>query len=578
MAKEKHNPITVGKRILQYSRPYRFFLWVALLLAVISSVASLSIPIQIGRGVDCMIGQGDVNKERLIPILIRLAVTALLYALSQWLMSLCTNRVAYGTVRDIRTTVFSHLENLPLRYLDAKRYGDTISRITTDIEVISDGLILGAAQLLTGIIMIVGTLFFMVSINLWIALIVVILTPLSLLVAGFIAKKTFAMSKQQAKVRGELTAYIEEMIGNQKLVQAFAHEEDAQKEFEEVNEQLRNSGLKATFFSSIVNPSTRFINGLIYAGVGIAGAFAVIKGVMSVGQLSSFLAYANQYTKPFNEISGVMAELQNAAACAQRVFELLDEPEESADGKRELTKASGRIELDQVSFSYAKEKPLIENLNLRVTPGQRIAIVGPTGCGKTTLINLLMRFYDTDRGEIRLDHIPLREMSRESLRSSFGMVLQDTWLKTGTIRENIAYGKPEATEDEIRAAAREAFLEHTILQLPQGYDTIVSDDKQNISQGQKQLLCIARIMLLLPPLLILDEATSSIDTLTEVRIQKAFTNLMKGRTSFVVAHRLTTIKEADTILVMKDGSIVEQGTHKELLDQNGFYASMYQNA
>ncbi len=578
MEKDKQSLMEISKRILQFAKPYRLYLWIALFFAVISSIASLSIPIQIGNGVDCLVGQGNTDMKRLLPVLIKLAVTIGIFSVTQWLMSLCTNKAAYGTVRDIRTSVFSHLEHLPLRYLDAKRYGDTISRITTDIEVISDGLMLGAAQLLTGILMIIGTLFFMVSINLFIALIVVVLTPLSLLAAGFIAKKTFAMSKQQAKFRGDLTAYIEEMIGNQKLVQAFSHEVPAQQEFETVNEQLRSSGLKATFFSSIVNPSTRFINGLIYAGVGISGAFAVMKGVMSIGQLSSFLAYANQYTKPFNEISGVMAELQNAAACAQRVFELLDEEEEIAEGEYEYDNASGRIELNRAAFSYTKDKALIQNLNLKVSAGQRIAIVGPTGCGKTTLINLLMRFYDTDSGEIMMDSVSIRDMTRKSLRASYGMVLQDTWLKTGTIRENIAYGKPDASEEEIRQAARAAYMEHTILQLPHGYDTVVSDDLQNISQGQKQLLCIARIMLLLPPLLILDEATSSIDTMTEVRIQKAFASLMKGRTSFVVAHRLTTIKEADCILVMKDGSIIEQGTHEELLSKKGFYASMYQNA
>ncbi len=565
------------KRILDYIGHYKWGVLLSLCLAAVTVITTLYAPILIGDAVDLIVGQGNVDFEGLMGVLKKMAAVILITAVSQWLMNHINNKITYRVVKDIRTRAFEHLEVLPLRYVDSHPSGDVISRIIADIDQFSEGLLMGFTQLFTGVLTIMGTLGFMFYVNVWIALVVVCVTPVSLVVASFIARKTYIMFRHQSETRGELTGLIDEMLGNQKVVQAFGHEEEAQKSFEEINERLGRYSLRATFFSSITNPSTRFVNGLVYASVGVAGAYAAVRGLLSVGKLSSFLSYANQYTKPFNEISGVVTELQNALASAARVFALIDEeplkPED--EDAVDLKAADGSVKLEHVYFSYNPDISLIEDFNLEVKPGQRIAIVGPTGCGKSTVINLLMRFYDVDSGCIRVSGHDIRHMTRRSLRAGYGMVLQETWLKSGTIRENIAYGKPEASEEEIIRAAKEAHAHSFIKRMPQGYDTVISEDGGNLSQGQKQLLCIARVMLCLPPMLILDEATSSIDTRTEIRIQKAFAKMMEGRTSFIVAHRLSTIKEADVILVMRDGHIIEQGSHEELLSKGGFYAQLY---
>lgn len=566
-------------RVLQLIRPYTYLVVSILVLAAVTVAATLYSPILIGKGVDCMIEKGLVSFPDLKLVLLQLAVVTAISAISQWVMSLLTNKMTYKIVDDIRRRVFAHMEILPLRYMDAHQPGDAISRISTDVDQFSDGLLMGFTQLFSGVMTILGTLGFMISIDGRITLIVVLITPLSFFVANFIAKRTFTMFRLQSETRAEMTSLVEEMVGNQKVVKAFAYEKEAEEQFDDINQRLQSCSLKATFFSSITNPSTRFVNGLVYTGVGIFGAFSAIQGRITVGQLSSFLNYANQYTKPFNEISGVVTELQNALACAGRIFHFLDEepvPENAADAKT-LNQVEGRVRFEDVSFSYTSEVPLIEHMNLEVKPGQRVAIVGPTGCGKTTVINLLMRFYDVNKGKITLDGVPIQDLTWESLRSSYGMVLQETWLKTGTIRDNISYGKPDATREEVIEAAKQAHAHSFIKRLPKGYDTVMGEDGGSLSQGQKQLLCIARLMLLKPPVLILDEATSSIDTMTEIRIQKAFQKLMEGRTSFVVAHRLSTIKESDVILVMKDGHILETGKHEELLKKKGFYAQLYQS-
>ncbi|PNV64067.1 sugar ABC transporter ATP-binding protein [Clostridium sp. chh4-2] len=565
------------KRVLSYISQYKWGVAASIVLAAITVATTLYAPILVGQGVDLIVGPGQVDFAGLLVILKKIGCVILITALSQWLMNHINNQITYRVVKDIRTKAFNHLEVLPLKYVDSHQYGDIISRIIADIDQFSEGLLMGFTQLFTGVLTILGTLGFMLSVNPLITLVVVLVTPVSLFVAAFIAKKTFTMFRLQSETRGEMTSLVDEMLGNQKIVQAFGHEQEAQKEFEEINERLRACSLKAIFFSSITNPATRFVNGLVYASVGIVGAFAAVRGMLSVGQLSCFLSYANQYTKPFNEISGVVTELQNALASASRVFELIDEKTiiEDAEDAVDLKEVDGSVKLDQVYFSYSPEVSLIEDLNLEVKPGQRIAIVGPTGCGKTTVINLLMRFYDVDSGSIKVTGYDIRHLTRKSLRTNYGMVLQETWLKSGTIRENIAYGKPEASEEEIIRAAKEAHAHSFIKRMPNGYDTVISEDGGNLSQGQKQLLCIARVMLCLPPMLILDEATSSIDTRTEVMIQQAFAKMMKGRTSFIVAHRLSTIREADMILVMKDGHIIEQGTHETLLEKKGFYAELY---
>ncbi|MDO4345434.1 MAG: ABC transporter ATP-binding protein [Eubacteriales bacterium] len=567
------------KRILLLIKPYMHFLALSLVFAVISVVLTLYAPVLIGDGVDLIIGRGQVDFKGLAPLSVRFGAVIAGTALTQWLMNLCNNQITYRVVRDIRTEVFFHLENLPLKYIDGHPYGEVISRVITDVDQFSDGLLLGFSQLFTGIITILGTLAFMLSIDVKITLVVVCITPVSLLVAAFIAKRTFSMFHKQSSTRAEMTSLVEEMVGNQKIVQAFSYEQRAEGQFEDINRRLQECSLKAIFFSSITNPATRFVNGLVYTGVGVFGAMAAIRGAVSVGQLSCFLTYANQYTKPFNEISGVVTELQNAFACASRVFELLDEQPQKSDAPDALVltpeMVTGNVDIEHVDFSYVPEVPLIQNMNLKVQPGERVAIVGPTGCGKTTLINLLMRFYEVNSGEICVSGHPVTQITRDSLRSNYGMVLQETWLKAGTIAENIAYGKPEASSEEIERAARAAHAHSFIRRMPKGYDTPITEAGGNLSQGQKQLLCIARVMLSLPPMLILDEATSSIDTRTEVRIQQAFERMMQGRTSFVVAHRLSTIRSADVILVMKDGHIIEQGNHTELLKKNGFYAELY---
>lgn len=566
-------------RVLKLIRPYTYLVVSILVLAAVTVAATLYSPILIGKGVDCMIEKGLVSFPDLKMVLLQLAVVTAISAISQWVMSLLTNKMTYKIVDDIRRRVFAHMEILPLRYMDAHQPGDAISRISTDVDQFSDGLLMGFTQLFSGVMTILGTLGFMISIDGRITLIVVLITPLSFFVANFIAKRTFTMFRLQSETRAEMTSLVEEMVGNQKVVKAFAYEKEAEEQFDDINQRLQSCSLKATFFSSNTNPSTRFVNGLVYTGVGIFGAFSAIQGRITVGQLSSFLNYANQYTKPFNEISGVVTELQNALACAGRIFHFLDEepvPENAADAKT-LDQVEGRVRFEDVSFSYTSEVPLIEHMNLEVKPGQRVAIVGPTGCGKTTVINLLMRFYDVNKGKITLDGVPIQDLTWESLRSSYGMVLQETWLKAGTIRDNISYGKPDATREEVIEAAKQAHAHSFIKRLPKGYDTVMGEDGGSLSQGQKQLLCIARLMLLKPPVLILDEATSSIDTMTEIRIQKAFQKLMERRTSFVVAHRLSTIKESDVILVMKDGHILETGKHEELLEKKGFYAQLYQS-
>ena len=565
-------------RILDYIGAYKWLVLLSLVLAAVTVATTLYAPILVGKGVDLILGPGNVDFAGLIVILKQIAVVVFITAFAQWLMNHINNRITYYVVKDIRTRAFSHLEVLPLKYIDSHQYGDIISRIIADIDQFSEGLLMGFTQLFTGLLTILGTLGFMLVVNPLITVVVVLVTPLSLFVASYIAKKTFAMFQLQSRTRGELTSLIDEMIGNQKVVQAFGYEDEAQMRFEEINERLRSCSLRAMFFSSITNPSTRFVNSMVYASVGVVGAYAAIRGLLSVGQLSIFLSYANQYTKPFNEISGVVTELQNALACAARVFELIDEPAISSEKEaKELGEADGSVKLQNVSFAYNPQVPLIEHLNLDVKSGQRIAIVGPTGCGKTTLINLLMRFYDVDGGEIQVSGTDIRRVTRKSLRANYGMVLQETWLKSGTIRDNIAYGKPDASLEQIMQAARDAHAHSFIKRMPQGYDTLISEDGGNLSQGQKQLLCIARVMLCLPPMLILDEATSSIDTRTEIRIQKAFAAMMVGRTSFIVAHRLSTIREADVILVMKDGHIIEQGNHEGLLEKNGFYAGLYRS-
>ena len=574
---DKNKSMETLKRILDYIGQYRWGVIMSLILALITVALTLYVPILTGRAVDRIVGQGNVDFAGLTRILWKILGAVGLTAVSQWLMNHINNTITYRVVKDIRTRAFSHLETLPLSYIDAHPSGDIISRIIADIDQFSEGLLMGFTQLLTGVLTIGGTLLFMLSIHPAITLVVVVLTPVSLFVASFIAKKTFVMFRHQSETRGELTALTDEMLGNMKVVQAFGYQEETQKQFEEINSRLAGYSLRATFFSSITNPSTRFVNSMVYAAVGITGAYAVIRGFMTVGQLTSFLSYANQYTKPFNEISGVVTELQNALASAARVFELIDE-KAILDDKPDaavLTHVEGKVELVNVDFSYTPDRKLIENFGLNVNPGQRVAIVGPTGCGKTTIINLLMRFYDVDSGSIKVEGTDIRNITRKSLRTNYGMVLQETWLKTGTIRENIAYGCPNASEEEIIRAAKEAHAHGFIMRMPEGYDTVISEDGGNLSQGQKQLLCIARVMLCPPPMLILDEATSSIDTRTEIRVQKAFARMMEGRTSFIVAHRLSTIREADVILVMRDGHIVEKGRHEELLERGGFYAEIY---
>lgn len=574
--KEKQKETLV--KVLRYIKPYRVVLALTIFMAFISVALTLYLPILTGDAVDML---SLIGTEEFWPglfdILKKMAVVIILTALAQWFMSICNNKIVYGIIQDIREKAFRKLEILPLSYLDVHSHGDIVSRVVADVDQFADGLLIGFTQLFTGVITIIGTLGFMLSVNGWITAVVVVITPVSLLVASFIAKKTFSMFKLQSETRGEQTALINEMITNQKVVQAFNREDETLEKFDEINGRLEKCSLRAIFFSSLTNPCTRFVNSLVYMGVGLTGALAAIGGGLTVGQLTCFLSYANQYTKPFNEISGVVTELQNALACAARIFELIEEEPQIPDvqGARELTDVQGRVELSHVAFSYVPDRKLIEDLNLAVQPGQRIAIVGPTGCGKTTIINLLMRFYDVDQGAICVEGTDIREITRKSLRASYGMVLQDTWLKQGTIRDNITVGKPEATEEEIIAAAKASHAHSFIRRLPKGYDTVIGEDGGSLSQGQKQLLCITRVMLSLPPMLILDEATSSIDTRTEIKIQKAFAAMMEGRTSFIVAHRLSTIQNADVILVMKDGHIIEQGNHETLLKQNGFYAELY---
>lgn len=566
-------------KVLRYIKRYWFDLILSVILAALSVVLTLYVPILTGDAIDHIIEKGFVEFGPILSILKRMAVVILLTGAAQWIMNICNNKMTYNVVRDIRMEAFERLEHLPLSYLDANSYGDIVSRVIADVDQFADGLLMGFTQFFTGVVTILGTLIFMLSINVKITFVVVLITPLSFVVASFIAKRTFSMFKLQSETRGEQTALIDEMIGNQKVVQAFSHEDEALERFDEINGRLEKCSLRAIFYSSTTNPSTRFINALVYAGVGVAGALAVIAtgGRFSVGQLSCFLSYANQYTKPFNEISGVVTELQNALACAARIFELIEEPAEIPDAPDAVTleNVDGIVDLEHVYFSYQPDRKLIEDFNLQVKPGQRVAIVGPTGCGKTTVINLLMRFYDTNSGQIIVSGHPIRNITRESLRNSYGMVLQETWLKNGTVRENITMGKPDATEAEVIAAAKASHAHGFIMRLPNGYDTVIGEDGGSLSQGQKQLLCITRVMLCLPPMLILDEATSSIDTRTELRIQNAFAKMMKGRTSFIVAHRLSTIREADIILVMKDGHIIEQGNHDTLLKQGGFYANLY---
>lgn len=567
------------KEVIRRLGRYRIFLVFSILLATVSVALTLYIPKLTGHAVDYVIGKGEVNFPGVIRVMIQIGVCTLITALAQWLMNVCNNKMTYQMVQDIRNEAFDKIEQLPLKYIDGHSYGEVVSRVIADVDQFSDGLLMGFTQLFTGIATIIGTFCFMLSVNVSITFVVVLITPVSFFVANFIAKRTFRMFRLQSEIRGEQTGLIDEMIGNQKVVQAFGRGEDVTERFDEVNKRLQEASLRATFFSSITNPATRFVNSLVYTGVGITGAFAVVRGAMSVGQLSSFLSYANQYTKPFNEISGVVTEFQNAIACAQRVFTLIDEEPQIPESENavHLTDIDGNVKIEDVSFSYLPGQHLIEDFNLEVKPGQRIAIVGPTGCGKTTLINLLMRFYDVNAGSIKVEDIDIREMTRKSLRAGYGMVLQETWLKTGTIRENIAMGRPDATEEEIVEAAKASHIHNYIRRLPKGYDTWITEDGGGLSQGQKQLLCIARVMLCRPPMLILDEATSSIDTRTEIKIQQAFAKLMEGRTTFIVAHRLSTIREADVILVMRDGKIIEQGNHEVLMKKEGFYHHLYES-
>lgn len=575
---EKKNQDTM-KKVFKLIRPYMHYLILSLIFAAISVALTLYAPILSGNAIDLILSKGHVDFAGVFQILKKYAVVIILTGVAQWLMNLCNNKITYRVVKDVRIRAFTKLQELPLKYIDSHQYGETISRIITDVEQFSDGLLMGFSQLFTGIVTIVGTLLFMLTINVKISLVVILITPVSLFVASFIAKRTYTMFKAQSEKRAEMTSLINEMVGNQKVVQAFGYGSRALERFDEINADLQKVSLRAIFFSSIANPSTRFVNGLVYAGVGITGALSAIRGYISVGQLSCFLSYANQYTKPFNEISSVITELQNAAACARRVFDFIEETPEIPDYEQavDLQQADGSLELKEVSFSYRKDVPLLQHLNLQVKPGQKIAIVGPTGCGKTTLINLLMRFYDIDAGQIIVSGHDIQEIKRDSLRENFGMVLQETWLKSGTVAENIAYGREGTSREEIIAAAKAAHAHSFIKRMPEGYDTMIQEEGGNLSQGQKQLLCIARVMLNLPPMLILDEATSSIDTRTEIRIQKAFHQMMEGRTSFIVAHRLSTIREADVILVMKDGNIIEQGTHDELLQAGGFYKHLYES-
>lgn len=582
MSKDKKKKLqgfdkAVLKRVLTHIKKYRILVILSFVCAMITVASTLYAPILTGDAIDLIVGKGLVDFDGIKDIIYTFVMVTVVTVLSQWFMNIINNHITYSVVRDIRIEVFNHMEELPLSYIDSHKHGDIVSRIVSDIDQFADGLLMGFTQLFTGIVTILATLGFMIAVNVPIALVVIVLTPLSLFVASFIAKRTYHLFHRQSETRGEITALVDEMIGQQKIVQAFGYEDEALERFGEINDRLEKDSMSATFYSSIVNPCTRFLNNLVYAAVGIIGAVSVISTGFTVGQLTCFLSYANQYTKPFNEISNVITELQNAMACAGRVFELLDETPQVPEKEQAhvLTDTKGVIEIKGVNFSYVKDKTLITNLNLSVKPGMRVAIVGPTGCGKSTLINLLMRFYDVDTGSISVDGTDIRDMTRDSLRENYGMVLQETWLKSGTIRENIAYGKPDATDEEIVQAAKLAHSDSFIRRLPQGYDTVIAEDGGNLSQGQKQLLCITRVMLLLPPMLILDEATSSIDTRTEIRIQKAFNRMMQGRTSFIVAHRLSTIREADVILVMKDGNIIEKGNHDQLMAQNGFYTNLY---
>ena len=577
MSKMNDKQMTTLKKLLSYIKKYTPLIILSLIFAAVSSIMTLYVPILTGRAVDCIVSAGNVNFSGIFGVIRQIIIVILLTAAAQWLMNICNNRITYQVVRDMRMDAFSKIEILPLKYLDAHSYGELVSRVIADADQVAEGLLMGFTQLFTGIITIVGTLIFMVTINYKIALVVICITPISLFVAAFIAKRTFSMFRMQSETRGEQTALIEEMISNQKVVQAFRQEDNVLSQFDKINERLGEYSLQETFFSSITNPSTRFINSLVYTGVGIFGAVSAVMGRITVGQLASFLSYANQYTKPFNEISGVVTELQNALACAGRILDLIEETpqvEEDADAVT-LDHAKGNVTLEHVDFSYVKDQHLIEDFNLVVKPGERVAIVGPTGCGKTTLINLLMRFYDAEGGSIKVDGEDIRHLTRKSLRTSYGMVLQETWLREGTILENIKMGVKDATREQVIEAAKASHAHSFIKRLPQGYDTVITEDGGGLSQGQKQLLCITRVMLSLPPMLILDEATSSIDTRTEIRIQNAFAKMMQGRTSFIVAHRLSTIKEADIILVMKDGHIIEQGNHETLLAKNGFYATLY---
>ena len=574
---DKKNKMGTMMKVLGYMKRYIPVLILSLALSIVTVALTLYFPILTGRAIDLIIGEGEVDFAGMRGILTEAAVIVVIAAAAQWLTNICNNKMTYNIVRDIRRDAFLNIEKMPLSYIDSHSHGDMVSRIIADVDTFSEGLLMGFTQLFTGVATIAGTLIFMLTIDVKISLIVVLITPLSLFVASFITKKTYSMFQLQTKTRGEQTALIDEIVGNQKVVQAFSHEDEALEQFDEINGRLQKCSLRATFFSSLTNPSTRFVNSIVYAGVGIFGAMSALAGGITVGQLSCFLSYANQYTKPFNEISGVITELQNALACAARIFELIEEEQEIPDSADAVTleQADGRVDIEDVYFSYVPDKKLIEDFNLHVEPGQRVAIVGPTGCGKTTIINLLMRFYDVNSGQIKVSSHDIREITRESLRSNYGMVLQETWLKKGTIKENIIMGKPDATDEEIIAAAKASHAHSFIRRLPKGYDTVIAEDGGNLSQGQKQLLCITRVMLCLPPMLILDEATSSIDTRTEIKIQKAFLTMMKGRTSFIVAHRLSTIREADIILVMKDGKIIEQGNHESLLAANGFYANLY---
>ena len=577
MDNEKMNKAGTMRKVLSYMKRYIPLLVISLALSVVTVALTLYFPILTGRAIDLIVGKRKVDFTAMTAILTRAAIIVVIAAAAQWLTNICNNRMTYNIVRDIRRDAFLNIEKMPLSYIDSQSHGDMVSRIIADVDTFSEGLLMGFTQLFTGISTIAGTLIFMLTIDVKISCIVVLITPLSLFVASFITKKTYSMFQLQTRTRGEQTSLIDEIVGNEKVVQAFNHEDEALEQFDEINDRLQKCSLRATFFSSLTNPCTRFVNSLVYAGVGIFGAMSALTGGITVGQLSCFLSYANQYTKPFNEISGVITELQNALACAARIFELIEEKKEIPDASDAVTldEADGRVDIEDVYFSYVPDKKLIEDFNLHVKPGQRVAIVGPTGCGKTTIINLLMRFYDVNSGTIKVSGHDIRKITRESLRDNYGMVLQETWLKKGTIRDNIIMGKPDATDEEIIAAAKASHAHSFIRRLPKGYDTEIGEDGGSLSQGQKQLLCITRVMLCLPPMLILDEATSSIDTRTEIKIQKAFLTMMQGRTSFIVAHRLSTIREADIILVMKDGKIIEQGNHESLLAADGFYANLY---